>query len=135
MWVDSDSADNGIFAADPAEGLYLWNANDAEACQRHLALLEARSVISARTAGTGQSTEWSDDDLMSASKMNMNIALGLMTVALIVSLAILITALRGGMDVLRVSLAGVGFASFAFLYAAVLRQKLISNKSQARSEW
>jgi hypothetical protein len=71
---------------------------------------------------------------MSASKMNMNIALGLMTVALIVSLAILITALRAGMDVLRVSLAGVGFASFAFLYAAVLRQKLISNKSQARSE-
>jgi hypothetical protein len=71
---------------------------------------------------------------MSASKKNMNVALVLANAALIVSLAILITALRGGMDVLRVSLAGVGFVGFAFLSAAVLRAKLSSQKSQAPSE-
>ena len=71
---------------------------------------------------------------MSASKMNINIALVLATAALIVSLAILITALRADMNVLRVSLAGVGFVGFAFLSAAVLRTKLLSQKSQARSE-
>jgi hypothetical protein len=71
---------------------------------------------------------------MSAPKTNINIALLLANAAMIVSLAILITALRGGMDVLRVSLAGVGFLGFAFLSAAVLRAKLSSQRSQARSE-
>jgi hypothetical protein len=66
---------------------------------------------------------------MSASKTNMNIALVLMTVAVIVSLAILITALRADMNVLRVSLAGVGFLCFACLGAAVLRAKLKSQES------
>ena len=71
---------------------------------------------------------------MSASKMNVNVALALTNAALLVSLAILITALRGDMDVLRVSLAGVGFVGFAFLSAAALRAKLSSQKSQERSE-
>ena len=64
---------------------------------------------------------------MSASKKNL--ALVLLSAPLFASFLTLMSTFDGEKNVLRMSLAGLGFIGFACLYAAVLREKLKSHQS------
>ncbi len=65
---------------------------------------------------------------MSASKKK-SLALTLLSPLLLVSFLILMSTFKGETDVLRMSLAGVGFIGFAVLTAAVLRAMFKDRKS------